>query len=171
MPAIGKTTIGRKLARCYGYAFVDLDHVIEERIGCSIREYFECMGEPAFRDIEATVLAQQVARAEPLVLSTGGGIVLRPENRAQLRCHCHVVYLHALPEALLRRVRHDRTRPLLQVHDPLRRLQELYVTRHPLYLETADVQVQADVGSMRQTLQTIERQLASLGVPPPVASG
>lgn len=165
MPAIGKTTIGRKLARVYARPFVDLDHAIEEFIGCSIAEYFERMGEAAFRDMEARVLAQQVARSEPLILSTGGGIVLREDNRAQLRTHCHVLYLTAKPEMLLKRVRNDRTRPLLQVADPLKRLQELYEVRHPLYSDVADHRIAADTG-MRAVLQTIQQALLGHGIEP-----
>ncbi|THU05460.1 shikimate kinase [Lampropedia puyangensis] len=165
MPAIGKTTVGRKLARIYARPFVDLDHAIEESIGCSIAEYFERMGEVAFRDAEQRVLAEQVARAEPLVLSTGGGVVLREANRAQLRAQCHVLYLTAKPEMLLRRVRNDRTRPLLQVADPLKRLQELYDARHPFYSETADHAIVADAG-MRHILQTIEQALKTHGIEP-----
>lgn len=165
MPAIGKTTVGRKLARIYARPFVDLDHAIEEFIGCSIAEYFERMGEVAFRDAETRVLAQQVAHSEPLILSTGGGIVLREENRAQLRSHCHVLYLSAKPEMLLRRVRNDQTRPLLQVADPLKRLQELYELRHPLYMDTADHHIAADTG-MRNLLQTIAQALKDHGVEP-----
>lgn len=165
MPAIGKTTVGRKLARIYARPFVDLDHAIEEFIGCSIAEYFERMGEAAFRDMEARVLALQVARDEPLILSTGGGIVLREENRAQLRSHCHVLYLTAKPEMLLKRVRNDRTRPLLQVADPLKRLQELYEVRHPLYSEVADHRIAADTG-MRHVLQTIQQALRGHGIEP-----
>lgn len=175
MPAIGKTTVGRKLARLYGYPFVDLDHAIEEAIGCTIAEYFERMGEAAFRDVEARVLTEQAERPEALVLSTGGGIVLRAENRAQLRQHCHVAYLCARPETLLRRVRNDRTRPLLQVADPLQRLRDLYAQRHPLYLETADFEIHADDAGMRHVLGAIQQQLAQRGMqplpptPPPAA--
>lgn len=165
MPAIGKTTVGRKLARIYARPFVDLDHAIEAFIGCSIPEYFERMGEVAFRDAEARVLAQQVAGNEPLILSTGGGVVLRADNRAQLRTYCHVLYLTAKPEMLLRRVRNDQTRPLLQVADPLKRLQELYEVRHPLYNEVADHPIPADTG-MRNVLQTIAQALREHGVEP-----
>ncbi|RMW99741.1 shikimate kinase [Allofranklinella schreckenbergeri] len=166
MPAIGKTTLGRKLASSYALGFVDLDQVIESAIGCRISEYFERMGEAAFRDVEARLLAEQLARPEPFVLSTGGGIVLRPENRAQLRQHCHVIYLTARLETLLRRVRNDRTRPLLQVADPLAKLRELHAARHALYLDTADFQVQVDAGT-RATLQAIVQALAQRGVPTP----
>lgn len=96
----------------------------------------------------------------------GGGIVLRPENRAQLRQHCHVVYLTACLELLLRRVRNDRSRPLLRVADPMAKLRELHAVRHPLYQDTADVQVQADAGT-RAALQAIARYLQQQGIPCP----
>lgn len=142
-----------------------MDQAIEAFIGCSIAEYFERMGEAAFRDVEARVLAQQVAQNEPLILSTGGGIVLREDNRGQLRSHCHVLYLSAKPEMLLRRVRNDQTRPLLQVADPLKRLQELYEVRHPLYMDAADHHIAADTG-MRNLLQTIANALKEYGIEP-----
>lgn len=170
MPAIGKTTIGRKLARHYGRPFVDLDHVIEQHIGCRIAEYFERMGEAAFRDVESRVLAEQLQGSEPLVISTGGGIVLRPENRAALRQHSHAIYLSAPPEMLLQRVRQDRTRPLLQVADPLQRLRELHAQRQQLYQDTADCTVHVEGLGMRGTLQAIERHLRPLGICPQPAS-
>lgn len=163
MPAIGKTTLGRKLARNFALDFVDLDQTIEASIGCSIREYFERMGEEAFRDVESRVLAEQLARPGVHVISTGGGIILRPENRALLRQHCHVVYLTARLETLMRRLRGDRTRPLLQVADPMARLRQLHEARHALYQDAADFEVQVDSGT-RSALLAMERQLEKRGL-------
>ena len=164
MPAIGKTSIGRKLARHCDYPFIDLDQRLTQDLGCSIPEYFERMGEAAFRDAEARLLAQLAQQPGDCVLATGGGVVLRPENRAILTAHYHVIYLTAKPEALLRRVRNDQTRPLLKVADPLAKLQELYAQRHPLYEATAHAQVAADCVAMRSVLKTIETDLRTLGV-------
>jgi shikimate kinase len=136
MPGGGKSTVGRQLARRLGWDHLDSDTVIEERIGCSIRSYFEREGEASFRDIESEVLSQLVDRHRT-VLATGGGIVVREANRQLLRSRAQVVYLRATPEELFRRLRHDTQRPLLQVADPLARLRQLYEERDPLYRETA----------------------------------
>jgi len=150
LPGSGKTTIGRLLARRLGFAFIDTDHRIEEVLGCSIRAYFEAQGEEAFRDVESRVL-EELTGGDACVLSTGGGIVLRPQNRARLHSTCHVVYLKSLPEELIHRLRGDSKRPLLQVDDPLARLRSLYEQRAPLYQETAHT-----------TLETARRKVHSL---------
>ena len=142
MPGSGKTTVGRQLARRLQVPFIDMDQLLEERLGSSIRQYFEQCGEESFRNHEQQLLAELTAQAGPMVLSTGGGVVLRPANRATLRAGAgagagQVLYLHATPEDLLRRLRHDQSRPLLQVADPLARLRELYRVRDPLYREVA----------------------------------
>ena len=136
LPGAGKTTIGRQLARRLGVAFVDSDHVIEARLGCSIREYFAREGEDAFRDIEQAVL-DDLSQHHHGVISTGGGAVLRAANRQHLHERGYVIYLRSAPEDVFRRVRHDSARPLLQVDDPLARLRSLYEARDPLYRETA----------------------------------
>jgi shikimate kinase len=136
LPGSGKSTVGRNLARRLGLVFLDSDHVIEQRLGHSIREHFEREGEQAFRDLEQATLAELVQRPG-VVLSTGGGSVLREANRQALRQGAWVVYLKSSPDELHRRLRHDTTRPLLQVGDPLKKLKELYAVRHPLYREVA----------------------------------
>ncbi|MFZ9428575.1 MAG: shikimate kinase [Burkholderiaceae bacterium] len=136
MPGAGKTTVGRLLARQLDLPFVDADHEVERRVGTSVRDYFAQHGEAAFRDIEQSVIAEW-ACGRPMVLATGGGVVLREPNRHALHRNCTVVYLRSSPEELFRRLRHDRQRPLLQVPDPLRKLRELYRERDPLYRRTA----------------------------------
>jgi shikimate kinase len=136
LPGSGKSTVGRQLARRLNIPFVDSDHAVEERLGCSIREYFEREGEDRFRDIESEVL-DDLSQHHPGVLATGGGSVLRPLNRERLHARGRVFYLRSLPEDVYRRLRHDRTRPLLQVADPLKRLRDLFEARDPLYRETA----------------------------------
>ena len=133
----GKSTVGRILARRLGKRFVDTDHEIEKRNGVTIPVIFEIEGEEGFRKREQEVLTD-LAQEPDLVLSTGGGIVLRPDNRAVLREQGFVVYLSARPELLAERTRHDRSRPLLNVDDPLGRLRELHGVRDPLYREAAD---------------------------------
>ena len=136
LPGSGKSTIGRQLAHHLGLEFLDTDHVIEQRLGCSVLTYFEREGEAAFRLLESAVV-RELCDLTSVVLATGGGAVLKAENRQALRRAGRVVYLHSAPENLFRRLRHDRTRPLLQVEDPMQRLQMLYRDRDPLYREVA----------------------------------
>jgi len=158
LPGVGKTTVGRQLARRLQVPFFDSDQVIEERIGCSIREFFEREGEQAFRDWEEAVI-DELTQSGPCVLSTGGGAVLRPVNRQRLRERGRVVYLRSTPDELMRRLRHDRTRPLLQVADPAQRLRELYAARDPLYRETAHDVIETGRPSVATLVNTIVMQL------------
>lgn len=159
MPGSGKSTVGRQLAHRLGVAFVDLDHRLEQVIGTTIRSFFETEGEERFRDLEARVLAEVAQQPGGLVLSTGGGAVLRPENRDALRHMGTVLYLRASPEEIYKRVRHDRTRPLLQVGNPLERLRELYGQRDPLYRETAHYVIETGRPTVSTLVNMIMMQL------------
>ncbi|WP_431095140.1 shikimate kinase [Polaromonas aquatica] len=171
LPGSGKSTVGRHLARRMGLQFIDSDQVIEQRIGCSIREFFEREGEDAFRDIEQLVI-DELTQGPPCVLSSGGGAVLRPANRQSLHERSHVVYLHSIPEEVFRRLRHDQNRPLLQVADPLARLRDLYLARDPLYRETAHFIIETGRPSVSTLVNMIFMQLELAGVmDAPVASG
>ena len=162
LPGSGKSTIGRQLARRLALPFVDSDQVIEQRLGCSIREFFEREGEDRFRDIESTVVDEITAGAA-CVLSTGGGAVLRDVNRERLRERCRVVYLRSLPEEVFRRLRHDRNRPLLQVADPLQRLRDLHAERDPLYREVAHYVIETGRPSVPTLVNMIVMQLELAG--------
>jgi shikimate kinase len=153
----GKTTIGTALAKQIGKTFVDSDHVLEERTGVSVATIFEVEGEAQFRDREAAVLREFV-QSQNIVLSTGGGAVLREENRSVLRSIGTVVYLHAPPEVSYQRIRRSRDRPLLKTTDPLARLKALYEERHPLYNETAHIVIDANRNDYSQVVYaTLER--------------
>ncbi len=132
----GKTTVGRQLAKRLGRVFYDTDHEIVERTGVAIPTIFEIEGEEGFRRREAQTLRELTA-TDNVVLATGGGAVLREENRRCLHDTGWVVYLNVPPLLLYQRTRHDKNRPLLQVASPLARLEELYAVRDPLYRETA----------------------------------
>ncbi|WP_291008400.1 shikimate kinase [Hydrogenophaga sp.] len=166
LPGSGKSTVGRQLSRRLQLPFLDSDHVIEQRLGCSIREYFEHAGEERFREIESSVL-DEISRGEPAVISTGGGSVLRPMNRQRLRERGQVVYLRSTPEELFRRLRHDRKRPLLQVEDPLQRLRDLYEERDPLYRETAHFVIETGRPSVATLVNMILMQLEMAGLVAP----
>lgn len=142
MMGAGKTTVGKKLARRLNCEFIDLDQAIEARTGVSIPTIFEFEGETGFRERESRVLAELVCNPNR-VIATGGGVVLDPRNRAILQGVGLVVYLHAPAELLFSRTRHDKSRPLLQVADPLQRISELVLRRDPLYREVADIIVEA----------------------------
>jgi shikimate kinase len=150
----GKTSVGRLLAKRLGKHFVDCDQEIEARTGVRVPVIFEIEGEAGFRLREAQVLDALTAMHD-VVLATGGGAVLRPENRAALAGRGFVIYLRAQPRDLWQRTRHDKNRPLLQTDDPLGRLQELYDLRDPLYREVADLVV--DTG--RQSVAVLIEQL------------
>lgn len=175
MPGGGKSTIGRQLARRLNWSFVDCDTVIEQRIGCSIRTFFEHEGEAQFRDIESAVLAELVG-VPRTVLATGGGAVLRESNRELLRERACVLYLRSSPEELFRRLRHDTQRPLLQVPDPRARLRQMYEERDPLYRSTAHFIVDTGRPSVAAVVNMIVMQLElsatsdSHGGPPAIAA-
>ena len=162
LPGSGKTTVGRQLARRLHLPFVDSDHEIEVRIGCSIREFFEREGEARFRDIEEDVL-DSLTQGTPKVLSTGGGAVLRPNNRLHLGERGRVVYLKSSPEELFRRLRHDTNRPLLQVADPLLKLKNLFAERDPLYREVAHFVLETGRPSVSTLVNMIVMQLELSG--------
>ncbi|MDR3451775.1 MAG: shikimate kinase [Rhodoferax sp.] len=166
LPGSGKSTVGRQLARRLQLPFVDADPVIERRLGCSIRAYFEREGEESFRDVEEAVL-DELTQAHAGVLSTGGGAVLRTANRERLHTRTHVVYLHSSPEEVFRRLRHDVNRPLLQVDDPLSRLRDLYAVRDPLYREAAHFVIETGRPSVATLVNMIVMQLELAGIVPP----
>ncbi len=158
LPGCGKSTVGRQLARRLQLPFFDSDQVIEQRLGCSIREFFEHEGEEHFRDVEEAVI-DELTQKPAGVVSTGGGVVLRRANRAHLHARCKVIYLNAVPEDLFRRLRHDAHRPLLQVADPLNRLRELHAVRDPLYRESAHLVIETGRPSVATLVNLILMQL------------
>lgn len=164
LPGSGKSTVGRQLARRLHLQFTDSDHVLEQRLGCTIREFFEREGEERFRDIESAVVDELTQGSG--VVSTGGGAVLRDANRQHLHRRTQVVYLKSTPEELMRRLRHDTQRPLLQVQDPLQRLRDLYAVRDPLYRETAHFVIDTGRPSVTTLVNMIVMQLELAGVLP-----
>lgn len=150
---VGKSTVGQILAGLLDFEFIDTDRVIETREGRRISEIFGKEGEPHFRDLE-TNLIREYENRPGLILSTGGGLVVRPENLASLRKHALVVCLWASPAVIFERVRHQGHRPLLQTPDPLVRITELLEQRKPAY-QQADILVGVDFRSPQETAQYI----------------
>ena len=165
LPGSGKTTVGRQLARRLQLPFTDSDQVIEERLGCAIRDFFAREGEAAFRDIEQAVL-DELTQQTSGVLSTGGGVVLREANRQHLHQRGFVIYLRSGADELFRRLRHDTSRPLLQVANPLARLRELYAQRDPLYRETAHFVIETGRPSVSTLVNMMAMQLELAGIVP-----
>ncbi|MCC7484130.1 MAG: shikimate kinase [Burkholderiales bacterium] len=155
----GKTSVGRLLARRLGKRFLDSDHEIERATGVRIPVIFEIEGEAGFRAREARVLAE-LARERDIVLATGGGAVLAPENRGVLAGNGVVIYLRAAVPDLLARTRQDRNRPLLRGGDPRATLEQLYTERDPLYREIADIIVDTGEQSLASLAHRLERRLA-----------
>ena len=169
LPGSGKSTVGRQLARRLQLPFFDSDHVIEERLGYSIRDVFERDGEAYFRDLEEAVL-DELSQNSRAVISTGGGAVLRLGTRQRLNTRGQVVYLNSTPDDLFRRLRHDVNRPLLQVTDPLSRLRELHTARDPLYRETAHYVIETGRPSVSALVNKIMMELGHTGVVTPTGA-
>lgn len=160
----GKSTIGRLLARSLARPFVDTDHELERRTGASIPLIFEIEGEAGFRERESRLI-DELTRQSGIVLATGGGAVIRAENRAHLR-RGRVIYLNTTVDQQLARTAHDRNRPLLQTADPRGRLEALLAERDPYYREVADLIV--DTGSQRakEVVRRIRNWLAEVETAP-----
>ncbi len=139
----GKSTIGKLLAKALAYEFVDSDHHIESTTGVSIPYIFEVEGEAGFRDREEKAISE-LCQQEKIILATGGGAIIRPENRAVIAASGTVFYLNIPPESQFERVRFDNQRPLLKNDDPQTVLTTLYEARDPLYREVADYIVFSD---------------------------
>jgi shikimate kinase len=154
MMGVGKSTAGRLLAGALGYEFIDADTELERRAGVRIATMFELEGEVAFRDRESQLIDELTLR-QGIVLATGGGAVLREQNRACLHQRGIAVLLEASPEEILRRTRHDHSRPLLNVPNRLEKIQTLYALRQPLYEEVAHIRLRSPARNPRRMLDAL----------------
>ena len=157
-PGAGKSTVGRHLAAHLQAAFFDLDEVIQERAGADIPWIFDVEGESGFRDRESAVVKDFASR-ENVVIATGGGVVLRPENRTVMSSASTVVYLEASLLTLVSRTEGKTKRPLLVGKDVRKVLQEIMAVREPLYREVADVTVASTGGSAKRLAEVIAEKL------------
>ncbi|PIE00328.1 MAG: shikimate kinase [Thiothrix nivea] len=157
----GKSTIGRQLARRSKLAFYDTDRVIEERTGVSISTIFDIEGEAGFRDREERVIAE-LSQLNHIVLATGGGSLLREQNRKCLKAVGHTIYLRASAEQLYARIRYDTRRPLMQTENPLQALRDLLKAREAHYLEVADLVITTGKQRASITARYIMQRLKQL---------
>ncbi len=154
----GKSTVGKLLAKKLGRRFLDADHVIEDRCGVKIPVIFEMEGEEGFRKREAQAIRDITAERD-IILATGGGAVLLPENRQLLCERGTVIYLHASPIELWHRTKGGEGRPLLRNGDVKKILENLYAIRDPLYREIADHVIETGKPSVNQLVNTLIMQL------------
>ena len=163
----GKSSVGRMVAEQLGFAFLDTDTVIEARAGKSIAEIFAEQGEAAFRELERGLVKEMASRTRT-VISTGGGLVVDPDNLGSLKKHAVVVCLWASPETLWARVKNQGHRPLLQDGEPLEKIRRLLAERTPFYKQ-ADALVNTELRSARDVaLQVLHQfRVARSATPPP----
>jgi len=154
----GKSTIGKRLAQLLGMQFVDSDREIEKHTGASIPLIFELEGESGFRQRESHIL-DELTQRDSVVLATGGGSILLPENQQMLKNRGKVVYLLASVAQQLLRTRRDQNRPLLQTDNPEQKLQDLFNTRDPVYRQLADIIIDTDGRSIHSVSQEIIKRL------------
>jgi len=153
----GKTSIGSRLARALGYSFVDTDAEIESRTGVKIEVIFEIEGEKGFRKREVDVIKDVASRSQ-IVMATGGGSILMPENRKALT-KGYVIYLNSSVGALLSRVRNDTSRPLLNVSDREKRLRKIVEERKHIYAQVADLTIKTDDFSIKRIIKKISDEV------------
>jgi shikimate kinase len=154
----GKSTVGRQLAEALSFEFRDSDQEIQRRTGVDIPTIFEFEGEEGFRARERQVI-EELSREEGIVLATGGGVVLRADNRQDLASRGVVIYLYCSPEQQYARTSRDRKRPLLATEAPLERLRELMTERDPIYRQVADMVVSTEKRGTASVVKEIRRRL------------
>lgn len=154
----GKTSIGKHLAKILELDFYDCDHELERLTGASVNLIFDLEGEAGFR-VRETNLLEQLTAKQNVLIATGGGTVCNMENRAMLRSRGFVVYLKTSVDRQLRRLSHDKSRPLLQAKDRTQRLLNLAKVRNPLYEETADLVFKTRNSSVQSTARILSRSI------------
>ena len=157
----GKSSVGKSLAKTLKRPFLDLDFEIERRTGADIQWIFDMDGEEGFRKRESKIFSQVIEEKKRAVIATGGGIVLREENRALLNSHGTVIYLSATKEQLIERTKRDKNRPLLQVKDRAEVISEILDQRDPLYREVADIVFKSGLGHVSKTVKKLADTLES----------
>lgn len=157
---VGKTTIGRRLAKRLAREFFDSDDEIEAASGRTVAGYFRDHGEPAFRDGELRVVTRLVQGDVPIILATGGGAFIHPPTREILKSEALTIWLKCDFETVMERVTRKDTRPLLQVEDPRAKMLELMDARYPIYAE-ADIHVNVSKGPHIRTVNRVLRAITA----------
>ena len=152
----GKTTVGKKLAKRLGYFFIDTDREIEKEQGCSITEIFKYGGEECFRDLETDILLKLQTK-QNLVIATGGGMVLRDENRNLMDSLGTRVYLKVELQELMRRLKKDKKRPLLQKSKPEEHILEMLQQRKSIYEEAECIIDTTDLSPHQMVTEIIRK--------------
>lgn len=163
----GKTTVGKRLAEVFSvpkkYVFVDTDELIVQQQQRSINEIFATDGEPAFREMETELLKQLIAeKKENMILSTGGGMPVKEENRSLLSILGTVIYLKADPQTIYTRIKDDTARPLLQCENPMAKITEMMAQRKPIYEASASMIVDTDMFSHFEVADEIIRRMKTV---------
>lgn len=153
----GKSSVGVKLSYRLKQPFMDTDKLIEKNAGKTIADIFDDEGEAFFRDLETQVIRDLMDEKHWYVISTGGGLPMREENRVMLKKLGKVIYLRVKPETVYERLKDDTTRPLLRGDDPLGKITQMIAKRGPLYEEAADEIIDVDGLSFEQIIANIER--------------
>ncbi|MGK0443447.1 MAG: shikimate kinase [Bermanella sp.] len=159
----GKSTIGRLLSTELKLEFKDSDKEIEDRCGCNIPWIFDVEGEQGFRDREVIAI-DEITQEKDVLMATGGGAVLRPENRLHLKGRGTVVYLKTSVDQQLARTAKDKNRPLLQIDNPREVLTRLMDQRDPLYQEVADITIYTDDRNPKFVVQEILKRLSEINI-------
>lgn len=154
----GKSTVGRQLARRLKLNFYDSDRVIVDKTGVPISTIFDIEGEQGFRERESQVL-EELSQLEGSVIATGGGSLIRPENRKIIQESGCVIYLRTSAERLYSRIKHDQARPLMRTDNPLQTLKDLLAEREPAYLETADIVIRTGSQKVGVVLHRLEQAI------------
>ena len=158
----GKSSLGRALAEILCRNFLDVDAEIELRTGANIEWIFDMDGEQGFRDRESQTFSMLISENTNAVIATGGGIVLREENRRLLLDHGLVIYLRASSQQLYQRTRRDRKRPLLQVADRKSVIEKLLEERDPLYRQVADIVVNSGQGRLSHSVKKLAEKVLAM---------
>jgi shikimate kinase len=154
----GKSTVGQLVADALRFKFIDTDARIEELAGKSISQIFASEGEASFRKLESN-LVQELSNQERYVISTGGGLIVNPDNLASLRDHCLIICLWASAETIWQRVRHQTHRPLLQNSNPAEKIRTLLKERTPAY-KKADTMITTELRSPREVAMQVLKQFS-----------
>jgi len=154
---VGKTSVGTRLAKDLGYTFIDTDTLIEADQHMDITSIFTKLGEPYFRDVEARII-RQVLEGEKQVVSTGGGAVIRNENRVAFKKSGFVICLAARPEIIFERIKHETHRPMLQTPNPKVKIKELLENREKFYRQ-ADLIIDTSEQSVDDAVEEIKEKV------------